>query len=117
MPRRLKTKKLNLFFYTLKKIDTFFVNIFLYFIKIYQKIFSPDHSKIGKSREFSGCRYFPTCSQYAQITLKEAGFFLGLPKIIFRIFRCNPFSSGGVDFPSESSKQEFLDKNKSDYSH
>ena len=86
--------------------------IFLYLIKIYQKIFSPDHSKFGKSRQFSGCRYFPTCSHYAQLTLKESGFFKGFFKIISRIFRCNPFSKGGIDFPSKKTKQAFLKKNR-----
>lgn len=44
------------------------------------------------------CRFFPTCSTYMLVAIKEyggvKGFFLGLK----RIFRCNPFCKGGFDF-------------------
>jgi len=45
------------------------------------------------------CRYYPSCSEYALIVLKENY----LPKALFliakRILRCNPFFEGGIDLP------------------
>ncbi len=68
-------------------------------IKLYQKTFSPDHSPTGKLNPTSGCRFFPTCSEYARITLEKRGFILSLWKIFWRIVRCTPWSRGGIDLP------------------
>lgn len=69
-------------------------------IRGYQKTFSPDHSHVGKLNPTSGCRFFPTCSEYARISLERNGFVLSLLKIIWRVIRCTPWSKGGVDLPS-----------------
>ncbi|MFZ8832664.1 MAG: membrane protein insertion efficiency factor YidD [Candidatus Caldipriscus sp.] len=45
------------------------------------------------------CRYYPTCSEYAMISLQKYGLFKGTLKSIWRILRCNPFSKGGIDLP------------------
>ncbi|MCK5460705.1 membrane protein insertion efficiency factor YidD [Candidatus Gracilibacteria bacterium] len=76
-------------------------------IKIYQKTISPDHSQLGESCKISGCKFYPSCSHYALIVLKQTGFILGIWKIFWRILRCHPFSNGGVDFPR---KVEFFEK-------
>jgi len=83
----------------LKKIDKKISHFFIFLIKIYQKTFSPDHSSAGKFFPFQGCKYFPSCSMYAILVLEKNGFLFGVPKILWRIIRCNPFSKGGVDFP------------------
>ncbi len=79
-----------------KKLAQFFVLL----IRGYQKTFSPDHSHVGKMNPTSGCRFFPTCSEYARISLERNGFVLSLWKIIWRIIRCTPWSKAGVDIPS-----------------
>lgn len=68
-------------------------------IRGYQKTLSPDHSPQGKLNRTSGCRFFPTCSEYARISLKRKGFLFSVPLIIWRLLRCNPWNKGGVDIP------------------
>ena len=63
-------------------------------IKIYQRLISPI---IG-----SNCRFYPTCSAYSIEALNKFGAFKGSMLSIVRIFRCGPWSSGGLDpVPSE----------------
>ena len=58
-------------------------------IKGYQKFISPYFIK--------SCKYYPTCSEYTHQALEEYGVMKGLAMGIWRILRCNPFSSGGYD--------------------
>jgi hypothetical protein len=44
-----------------------------------------------------GCRYHPSCSQYALDALKTHGPVRGSWLAIRRIARCHPWSSGGHD--------------------
>lgn len=60
-------------------------------IKFYQKFISPLLP--------SSCRYYPTCSKYAIMAIEKYGVLKGGVKAIYRIFRCNPFSKGGIDYP------------------
>lgn len=68
------------------------------FIRAYQKIFSP---KKGILRYFFpshfGCRFFPTCSEYAIDAVKKYGAARGCFLSLKRILRCHPFCSGGYD--------------------
>jgi putative membrane protein insertion efficiency factor len=43
------------------------------------------------------CRYYPTCSAYAVTALRTHGALIGTGLTIWRILRCNPWSSGGID--------------------
>ena len=43
------------------------------------------------------CRYYPTCSAYAVTALRTRGAIVGTGLTIWRLLRCNPWSSGGVD--------------------
>lgn len=81
-------------------IDTKIAQFFVLLIRGYQKTFSPDHSPVGKLNPTSGCRFFPTCSEYARISLERNGFFCSIGKITWRILRCTPWGKGGVDLPS-----------------
>ena len=45
------------------------------------------------------CRYYPTCSEYAALALRERGAVVGSALAVWRILRCNPWSGGGVDYP------------------
>lgn len=69
------------------------------FIKLYQSTFSPDHSALGKGDPLRGCKYYPSCSNYGIVALQKYGFISSLPRILWRVLRCNPWSHGGVDHP------------------
>jgi putative membrane protein insertion efficiency factor len=43
------------------------------------------------------CRFYPSCSEYAAISIKKYGTMKGLALAICRISRCNQFFSGGFD--------------------
>jgi putative membrane protein insertion efficiency factor len=43
------------------------------------------------------CRYYPTCSHYAEQAIRELGPIRGSILAGYRLLRCNPFSAGGVD--------------------
>ena len=62
--------------------------ILIFLINIYQKL------SVYKPKT---CRFYPTCSQYMIEAIQKYGAFKGFLKGIWRILRCNPFSSGGYD--------------------
>lgn len=43
------------------------------------------------------CRYYPSCSTYAEQAIRELGIVKGTIVAAWRLVRCNPFSNGGVD--------------------
>lgn len=63
-------------------------NIFIFLIKLYQKIPGPWHNS---------CRHIPTCSNYAIEALKKHGTIKGLILTIKRIIKCNPWGTYGYD--------------------
>ncbi len=44
-----------------------------------------------------GCRYQPTCSEYAAIAISRYGWLRGMSRAFARLLRCNPWSRGGFD--------------------
>ena len=70
----------------MKKI---FVYPLLLIIKFYQNIISPITP--------STCRYSPTCSEYAKISLLKYGIIKGSILSIKRIIKCNPWGGKGFD--------------------
>ena len=62
---------------------------FVLIIKVYQWLISP----VLKSN----CRYLPSCSEYAILSLKEHGITKGLYLAIKRIFSCHPYGGEGYD--------------------
>jgi putative membrane protein insertion efficiency factor len=62
---------------------------FLWLIKIYRVTLSP---LIGNQ-----CRFYPTCSHYAEDALKKYGAARGTWLSIKRVFRCHPWHKGGFD--------------------
>lgn len=58
-------------------------------IRFYQKFITPYTP--------ATCRYYPTCSAYAVGALRTHGAIKGLLLTAWRLLRCNPWSSGGVD--------------------
>ena len=67
-------------------------------IRLYQLLLSP----------FWGaqCRFHPTCSCYAMEALEKHGAIKGSGLAIYRIMRCNPWASGGLDpVPEKNTKK------------
>jgi putative membrane protein insertion efficiency factor len=47
---------------------------------------------------FAGnCRFYPSCSHYAEQAIAAHGVVRGAALATWRILRCNPFGSGGVE--------------------
>ncbi|TCJ98803.1 hypothetical protein EV694_1230 [Volucribacter psittacicida] len=66
------------------------VKLSIKFIKLYQRL-APT-----KIRE--GCRFEPTCSNYAILALTKYGFIKGWKMAINRLKRCK-YPNGGEDYP------------------
>ncbi len=62
---------------------------FLLIIRIYRYVISP---LLGPR-----CRFYPTCSSYAEEAIKMHGLAKGGWLATKRICRCHPFNEGGVD--------------------
>lgn len=58
-------------------------------VRLYQRFVSP----LSPPR----CRFYPTCSAYAVLALEEHGALRGTRLAVWRVLRCNPWNSGGVD--------------------
>jgi uncharacterized protein len=43
------------------------------------------------------CKYYPSCSAYAEEALRRHGALRGTGLALWRLLRCNPYSKGGVD--------------------
>lgn len=62
-------------------------------VRFYQIAVSPAlHAFPG-----SGCRFYPTCSDYALDAIQKHGALKGCLMALFRILRCNPLCRGGID--------------------
>ncbi|MFH0955922.1 MAG: membrane protein insertion efficiency factor YidD [Candidatus Falkowbacteria bacterium] len=66
-------------------------------LKVYQKTLSFDHGVFKNLYPKGFCRFYPTCSDYAIQAVEKYGFLRGGIKAVWRVFRCNPFNSGGFD--------------------
>jgi len=62
-------------------------------IRAYRRFLSP---ALG-----ARCRYYPTCSAYAEASIRELGALRGTILAVWRVLRCNPLSKGGLDPISE----------------
>lgn len=69
-------------------------------IRGYQKWISP--SMVPR------CKYYPSCSNYALAAFQERGVIIGIGLTGWRLLRCNPWSKGGIDYLSESSREQGL---------
>lgn len=78
----------------LRELPLMFQNLarwpLLVLIRLYQKVVSP-------SLPPNSCRYYPSCSHYGYQAIYKHGAIKGTGLTIRRVFRCNPWSEGGVD--------------------
>lgn len=78
-------------------INIFFIKIIVLIIKFYQKTISFDHGFLSFLYPHGFCRFRPTCSDYAILSLEKYGVIKGGFKAFWRILRCNPWNKGGYD--------------------
>jgi len=62
-------------------------------LRVYRIVLSPMLHSLG----VSGCRYAPTCSEYAEVAIARFGPWRGTWLAVKRLARCHPFSKGGLD--------------------
>jgi uncharacterized protein len=66
-------------------------------IRLYQLVVSPLLPP--------ACRFYPTCSQYALVAVRDHGILRGLLLGVARFARCNPWNPGGVDLVPPKERQ------------
>lgn len=70
----------------------------VFLVKIYQVAISP--------LLCPSCRFYPTCSNYAQEALIKHGVITGGFLTLKRLLRCHPFGSSGIDFVPDKIKAD-----------
>ncbi|MCB0318250.1 MAG: membrane protein insertion efficiency factor YidD [Bdellovibrionales bacterium] len=76
-------------------INSIFINLISSVFWIYKHLISPViHCFSGSS---SGCRFYPSCSKYAEECLKSKKIIPGLLLIFKRLCKCHPGNPGGFD--------------------
>ncbi len=81
----------------LKTIDRVLAVPVLLAIRIYQKLFSFDHAFWASPGAFRVCIYHPSCSEFTFLSIKKFGLIRGGLMGTFRVLRCNPLSTPGLD--------------------
>ena len=81
---------LIIFTIVLLYIILFAKRIVLFIIKLYQRL--------APAAVRNKCRFEPSCSEYARLSIEKYGLIKGIPKAIDRMKRCN-INGGGFDFP------------------
>jgi len=64
-------------------------HVLLAVIGFYQYLISP---WVGNQ-----CRFYPTCSEYARIAVREYGSIKGSWLAVRRTLKCHPWHAGGID--------------------
>jgi len=67
--------------------------ILLALIAAYRRWLSPALHAISPG----GCKFVPTCSEYAQVAIATYGPLKGAAMAAWRLLRCHPFTHGGFD--------------------
>ena len=78
--------------------DRALAKLAIFLIRVYQKTVSPDHSDFPHP-PFVGCKFWPSCSEFAAQTFDKKGFLLGVFPVVFRLLRCHPFAKNKIDLP------------------
>ncbi|MGB9812599.1 MAG: membrane protein insertion efficiency factor YidD [Thermovenabulum sp.] len=73
----------------MKKLSSAIKKLIIFLIIVYQRYISPIKPK--------SCRFYPTCSEYAKLSIEKYGVVKGTIKAIKRVLRCHPFNPGGYD--------------------
>lgn len=62
-------------------------------LAFYKRWLSPALHSLG----VGGCKFLPTCSEYAAMAIATHGPVRGCALAAWRLLRCHPFSPGGLD--------------------
>ena len=68
--------------------------LLLALLGFYHRWLSPVLHALGGG---GGCKYLPTCSEYAALAIATHGPFRGSLLAVRRLLRCHPFGPGGLD--------------------
>ena len=71
------------------KVSSLLQKSLIFLLQVYRYLISP---LIGHS-----CRFYPSCSHYAQIAIKRYGACRGLYLTVRRLLCCHPWHIGGYD--------------------
>lgn len=71
------------------KVNDLLQKSLIFLLQVYRYLISP---LLGQS-----CRFYPSCSHYAQLAIKQHGSCIGLFMIIKRLLCCHPWHPGGYD--------------------
>lgn len=61
----------------------------------YQAVLSPGLAVLG-----ARCRFSPTCSRYAEASIKKYGAAKGVGRSLWRLLRCGPWTAAGTIDPA-----------------
>lgn len=77
------------------KLKTFLVK----FISLYQTFLSPIKKYLVYLGffNFSGCVFYPTCSEYTKTAIRKYGLLKGVYLGFLRILRCHPWQKNHMD--------------------
>ncbi|MBR9909954.1 MAG: membrane protein insertion efficiency factor YidD [Gammaproteobacteria bacterium] len=76
-------------------------------IKVYRYLASP---WVGNQ-----CRFYPTCSHYAEEAIGHHGLIKGCILTAKRLLKCHPWHPGGIDFVPGTEPQQHPDTSPSDH--
>ena len=76
-------------------------------IKLYRYFISPIFP--------ASCRFYPTCSYYAEESFQKFGFWKALYFTLIRILKCNPFNPGGFDPVISNEYPDYKNLKKNNY--
>ena len=65
-------------------------------IRFYQAVFAPLMPL--------GCKFYPSCSRYAAEAIARHGAIRGVRLALARLWRCRPFTQGGVDLVPDAAE-------------
>ncbi len=74
--------------------------LLLALLGFYKRWLSPAIHTLG----VGGCKFLPTCSEYAAMAITMHGPLKGSALAAWRLLRCHPFSPGGLDLVPEPAK-------------
>lgn len=75
-------------------MNSFFTNVFIAVIRIYQRTLSPDHGPLRDHFRMRGigCRHALSCSEYAVRVMREKGAGAGFYVSLRRVLACHPWA-------------------------
>lgn len=77
----------------LRAVSSALAFVLLLPLRLYSRLISPALP--------ARCKYYPSCSAYAEQAVRELGIVRGVVLAAWRLARCNPWSHGGVDEVSD----------------